>query len=221
MSIASTAEQLAVTFYSNGINNAATLGIAGQDLDDLKAAVIEEQIHHDFFVANGCKPLTGSFSFPNPKTFTDLQTFIGTQQTLEGAFDSAFIAASFEFAQMNMPDLARIAIMVAMIESEHRALGRRIAHLDPAPNWAFAPQLVPTVGAAPGVLAAAGFLSPVAGNTYNYAPVDFTSATYAPVYANVMFRAPFVAGSTPTAVTGVYGANTGSRGLPRGAERPA
>ncbi|MDQ6643825.1 MAG: hypothetical protein M3Y76_05195, partial [Chloroflexota bacterium] len=53
LSIARTAEQLAVTFYSNGLNNADKLGITGDELDYLKAALVEEQIHQQFFTANG------------------------------------------------------------------------------------------------------------------------------------------------------------------------
>jgi len=89
---------------------------------------------------------------------------IATQQQLEGVFDSAFIAAAYEFGQMGRADLTRIACMIAMVESEHRALGRDIARsksvaldaamvgtvsTDPADNWAFAPQTISSVGAAP------------------------------------------------------------------------
>jgi len=113
------------------------------------------------------------FSFP-ANTFTDLATFIGVQQTLEGVFDSAFIAAVYEFGLLGRADLARIACQVAMIESEHRVLGRDIlishglqAATDPADNWTYAPQLLDSVGAAPGVVAAAGFFN--AQNTGAYA----------------------------------------------------
>jgi hypothetical protein len=200
-----TAEALAVTFYSHGVDNAAQLGLTGAvghlSLDDIKAALIEEQIHHDFFVANGGKPLTTTFSFPHgAATFTQLPLFIATQQQLEGAFDSAFIAAVYELAAQGQPALARIACQIAMIESEHRALGRQIgaemisnAQFDPADNWAFAPQLVDDVNDAPSVLAAAGYLSPKPGNTYTYAHVDFNSPSLAPIYQRIMYKAPFVA----------------------------
>ncbi len=230
-SIAATAEQLAVTFYTNGMNNATALGLNAEELTIIQAALIEEQIHELFFVKNGGTPLTSTFSFPaGAKTFTDLNTFITTQQLLEGAFDSAFIAAAYEFSQMGMHDVARIAVQIAMIEEEHRELGNYIATAhglmapsttnfdssvtatdttvlkavdtaySPADNWVFAPQLVPTVGAAVGVLKAAGFLSPITGNTYTYQQVDFSTGTLATVAANVMYQSgPFVAAaSTPT-----------------------
>jgi len=190
-SIAATAEQLAVTFYTNGVNNAAALGLTGATLDAFKAFLIEEQIHLNFFVANGGKPLTSTFSFPKgAATFTSLANFIATQQQLEGAFDSAFIAAAYEFAQMGMPDLTRIACQIAMIEEGHRTVGRYVGGLDPAEENVFAPQLVATVGDAPAVLTAAGYLSPVAGNTYTYAPADFTTASLATVYANINNKMP-------------------------------
>lgn len=209
LSVAATAETLAVTFYTNGVNNAAALGLAGNDLDEIKAALLEEEIHLEFFVANGGKPAAQTFSFPaGAATFTSLSTFISTQQQLEGVFDSAFIAAAYEFGQLGRADLTRYACMIAMIESEHRALGRDIARsnnvslnsamagtasTDPADNWAFAPQTIPSVGAAPGIVQAAGYLSPSGTNSFTYQKPDVTSATYAAVYAAIMFKAPSIA----------------------------
>ncbi|MGI8827881.1 MAG: ferritin-like domain-containing protein [Chloroflexota bacterium] len=207
--IAATAETLAVTFYTNGVNNATALGLSGNDLDEIKAALLEEEIHLEFFMANGGVPAAQTFSFPDgPATFTSLSNFISTQQQLEGVFDSAFIAAAYEFGQLGRADLTRYACMIAMIESEHRALGRDIARsnnvsltaamagtatTDPADNWAFAPQTIPSVGAAPGIVQAAGYLSPSGSNSFTYQKPDVTSATYATVYAAVMFKAPSIA----------------------------
>ncbi|MDQ2903411.1 MAG: ferritin-like domain-containing protein [Chloroflexota bacterium] len=173
LTVARTAEQLAVTFYSNGVDNAAKLGLQGDDLAYIKAALVEEQIHQQFFAANGGQSLATMFSFPKgAQTFTDLQTFIATQQQLEGVFDSAFLAAISEFAQLGRPDLAQIAGQVACIEAEHRALGRAIAKLGPADNWAFTPVLLGSVGDAPALVTKAGYLSPVSGNSYTYKEVS-------------------------------------------------
>ncbi len=175
--IARTAEQLAVTFYSNGLANADALGLGPEAQGQIQAALVEEQIHQQFFTAQGGDSLTDTFSFPQgAKTFTDLQTFIATQQMLEGVFDSAFLAAIREFAEMGEARLAQIAGQIACIESEHRALGRDIAGLDPGDNWTYAPVLVAFVEDAPAAVTAAGFLSPVPGNTYKYAPVDTSLA---------------------------------------------
>ena len=53
LSVAATAERLAVTFYTNGLKEANNLGLSGASLAAIKAAQIEEQIHELFFVANG------------------------------------------------------------------------------------------------------------------------------------------------------------------------
>ena len=134
--IAAIAEQLAVTFYSNGVRNASALGLDGVDLAIIKASGIEEQIHQQFFTAV-IGLLTGrraprtvgptTFSFPFPNTFTDLPTFLATQQALEGVFDSAFLAAIRELSRQRQHRAAQIAGQIAAIESEHRALGRDIA----------------------------------------------------------------------------------------------
>lgn len=177
LTVARTAEQLAVTFYSNGIANADKLGISGDNLAYLKAALVEEQIHQQFFAANGGQSLADTFSFPQgPDTFNDLKTFIATQQQLEGVFDSAFLAAIMEFAQLGRPDLAQIAGQVACIEAEHRALGRAIGGLSPADNWAFTPVLVASVGDAPALVQKAGYLSPKTGNSYMYSQVSTSGA---------------------------------------------
>ncbi len=173
LTVARTAEQLAVTFYTNGLANAAALGLTAVQRGQLQAALVEEQIHQQFFTANGGMSLADTFSFPQgARTFTDLQTFIATQQQLEGVFDSAFLAAVREFSELGQPRLAQIAAQIACVESEHRVLGRAIAGLEPADNWTYAPVQVDFVRNAPAAVAAAGYLSPVAGNTYRYMQVD-------------------------------------------------
>jgi hypothetical protein len=186
LNIAVTAEQLAVTTYSNGIANAALLGITGDNLLYLEAAVVEEQIHEFFFESLGGVALTSTFSYPSgATTFTDLTTFINTQQTLEGSFDSAFLAGVIEVAQAGQFRLAQILAQIACIEAEHRVLGRTIIGYQPADNRAYTPVLVKKVEDAPGVLTAAGYLSPVIGNLYTYAPVstDFPGIEYRTPYS--------------------------------------
>lgn len=185
LSVARTAEQLAVTFYSNGIANAARMGLGTEAVGYLRAALIEEQIHQLFFAANGGQSVADTFSFPGgAATFTDLRTFIQTQQQLEGVFDSAFLAAVKEFAQLGAARLAQIAAQVACIESEHRVLGRIIGGLTPADNWAYAPVLLNSVADAPALVTQAGYLSPTAGNSYQYRQVDTTAP-------DIQFQTPF------------------------------
>jgi hypothetical protein len=184
--VARTAERLAVTFYTNGLAHAEDLGLYGSAEDVIAAALVEEQIHEFFFRDNGGGVLASTFSFPHgPDTFTDLELFIETQQQLEGVFDSAFLVAIREFAQLNRPDLAEIAGQIATVEAEHRALGRFIGGLELADNWAFSPILLPSVGAAPALVKKAGYLSPVKGNSYTYKPVsiNLTKVYYTKPYA--------------------------------------
>jgi len=171
--VARTAEQLAVTFYSHGLRNARQLGLKQEQRDQIHAALVEEQLHQQFFTKNGGDSLADTFSFPHgDETFEKLRLFIETQQQLEGVFDSAFLAAIQEFAEMGEPSLARIAGQIACVESEHRALGRDIGNLEPADNWTYAPVLVAYVADAPQLVKDAGYLSPRKGNSYKYEPVD-------------------------------------------------
>ncbi len=185
LTIARTAERLAVTFYTHGLRNADKLGISGSDKEYIHAALIEEQIHEYFFRSAGGNFLASTFSFPHGEaTFHNLKLFIETQQQLEGVFDSAFLAAVKEFALQSRPDLAQIAAQIACIESEHRVLGRSIGRYVPADNWVFTPVLLAKVGDAPALVKSAGYLSPKSGNSYSYVEANINDA-------NVVYRTPF------------------------------
>ncbi len=185
LSIAATAEQLAVTFYGQGIKYAHKLNISGVNLSYLQAAIVEEQLHRDFLVAAGGKPLTDKFSFPQgDDTFDDIYKFIKTLDQLETAFEAAYLAAVMEFAQYNQPRLAQIAAQIGIIEGEHRTLGVSIPGTVPVPNnHAYAQVLVDSVTDAAEYLASAGYLSPKHDNSYTYHPVS----TYDPY---VSYRQP-------------------------------
>jgi hypothetical protein len=88
---------------------------------------------------------------------------------------------------MGQPRLAQIAAQIACIESEHRALGRDIGGLVPADNWAYAPVFLESVSDAPAAVAAAGYLSPVSGNSFTYKQVSTE-------FDGVVFRTPFTVG---------------------------
>ncbi|WP_161977065.1 ferritin-like domain-containing protein [Dictyobacter kobayashii] len=191
LDIAVTAEQLAVTIYSNGIANATTLGISGDDLVYLQAALVEEQIHELFFESWGAQPLTSTFSYPNgTSTFTDLSTFIATQQQLEGYIASAYLAGIAEVAAIDQYRLAQILAQIACIESEHRVLGRIIIGSSPANNYAYAPVLIKQVEDVPSVLSSAGYLSPTSNNTYMYVQVSTN-------YPGTEYRTPYITTSNP------------------------
>ena len=176
LSVARTAEQLAVTFYSNALANADEIGFNASAREYLGAALVEEQIHQLFLTANGAVSLADTFSFPGgSETFSDLRTFIATQQQLESVFDLAYLAAVKEFAVLGRPDLAQVAGQIACIESEHRVLGRVIGGLRPANNWAFAPVFLGRVSDAPAVIQKSGYLSPTSDNRYYYKPVSIAN----------------------------------------------
>eukprot|EP00871_Galdieria_phlegrea_P001472 jgi/Galph1/2325/GphlegSOOS_G997.1 len=173
--IARTAEQLAVTFYSNGYQNAAQLGLTGANLAYIAAALEEEQLHESYWASLGGKSMASNFSFPHgSSTFQDLNKFIETQQQIEGYFDSAYLAAVKELSLQNQSSAAQVAAQVAIIEGEHRVLGRVIGNLVPADDRGFSPVLVSSVADAVTVIASAGYLSPTAGNSFTYKKSNVT-----------------------------------------------
>ncbi len=173
VNIASTAEQLGIVFYANALNNANALGLSGPARLDLKAAMIEEQLHLQLLLQQGAKPLTNTFSFPFGRaTFFNFDFFIRTQQLLELHFAAAYLAAVNEFAILGQPGLAQIAAQIAAVELGHQVMGRAIGVLRPIDNLAFAPILLQTVGQAPAVLTKAGFLTPKLGNAFKFNAVS-------------------------------------------------
>ncbi len=174
---AATAEELAVVFYYHGVKNAAKLGISGQNLSYLQAALVEEQLHLNYLLSAGAVPLTSTFSFPHGwNTFENQGTFINTLQQLETDFESAYLAAVKEFGELGLFDLAVVAGQIATIEAEHRALGRSIIMTKQAANnWGFTPVYVTSVGDAVTVLTDEGYLSPTSNNTFTYTAVSTNS----------------------------------------------
>lgn len=174
LNVAATAEQLAVTFYSNGIKDAQKLGIKGVNLNYLTNAVVEEQLHENLLLASGGVSLTSTFSFPHGEdTFDYLDKFVHTLDQLETAFESAYIAAIKELADQNQSALAELAGQIVTIEAEHRVIGRSILPSIKFPNnRAFTPVLVKSVGDAVNVLSAEGYLSPKGSNSFTYKAVS-------------------------------------------------
>lgn len=169
LNIAVTAEMLGVTFYKHALVHAGSFNLSEKARLDLKAAMIEEQLHQQFLAQHGAKPLTNKFSLPfGRRTFEQLETFIKTQQLLEIIFVAAYLTAIKEFAQLGRPDLAQIAAQIGSVEAEHRAIGRAIGGMTPANNRAFSQVLLKQVADAPKTLQQAGFLNPSDNNVYMY-----------------------------------------------------
>ncbi len=169
LNIAVTAEMLGVTFYKRTLMNADALDLGPNARRDIQAALIEEQLHQNFLMQQGAKPLTSMFSFPfGNRTFADFGAFFQTQQLLESTFIAAYLAATKEFAMMGRGDLAQIASQIGGVEAEHRVIGRVIAAKAPANNLGFEQVTLKKVADAPAVLKKAGFLTPVKTNSWGY-----------------------------------------------------
>jgi hypothetical protein len=173
LNIAITAEELAVVFYTSVVKNADRLGFSNAGLLDIKATLVEEQVHQTFLAKQGAKALTNKFSFPfGNDTFRNFNHFITVQQQMEALFVAAYIAAGKEFAMLGRPDLVQVAAQIGGVEAEHRAIGRAIGGMKPANNRAFETLLINAVADAPAVLKKGGFLNPREGNSFAFKAVS-------------------------------------------------
>lgn len=169
--IAATAETLAVTFYNNTLRNAWRLGLRyGSYYESLEYIAYEEDVHRTFFINNGGKVLTSTFSFPRgEETFRNRRVWLETQQQLEAVFDSAFLLAVKGFAAAGAPDVAQIAAQIACVEQGHLVYGRMANWLVAEP-YVFAPVLFTAVDQIVPTVTKAGYLSPKGDNSFTYHP---------------------------------------------------
>ena len=168
-SILATGEALFVTFYSNAVANHQALGLAGAELNAVKAILVEEQIHYDFAVANGGTPATTHFSFPDgAKTFERRALFLRTQQLSEELTNGALLAWIKDMASMGQPRLAQIGGQLMQVEGGHRVVGRVILNAEPWDDWAFGPVALDSFLQVPDAVKAHGFLSPRPGNDFGF-----------------------------------------------------
>lgn len=164
INIADTAEHLAVTLLTAAVGNAGQLGLTGVLLAVVQAALAEEQYHADFLESNGAKPLTDTFTVPDPKILTDPTTFFSTVEAAETLFIGAYMAATREFSQMGNATLAQYAYQIGGVEAEHRVLARAALALTghnndlPTNNLAFENDVVYTVADAAKILTNLGFI---------------------------------------------------------------
>ena len=208
LNIADTAEHLAVTVLTAAVNNASQLGLSGLLLAFTQAALAEEQYHADFLEANGAKPLTDTFTVPDPKILTDLQTFLATIEAAETLFIGAYMAAVREFTQLGQPTLAKYAYQIGTVEAEHRAhvrageaLTTNLSKGVPPNNKAFETNVVATVGDAAKQLMALGFIGGT-GTKVTYPGRGAAFAAAAPILAAVIEKTPN--NSTPSTATAAY-----------------
>jgi hypothetical protein len=116
------AEALAVTTYTNIINNSPFFKqIPGDDQDYLIAARQEEMSHYllEQSVTDQPSPFT-QFFYP-PNMFSNAQTTLNILVTLEDAFIAAYLVGVRNFSTSN---LRVTAARIMGIESDHRTLAR-------------------------------------------------------------------------------------------------
>lgn len=158
-----TAEQLAVTFYFNGLHASALNFpdvLSPDHIHYFQAGLWEEHRHAQLFAAVGATSLAG----PSPKfffpagTFDKQATFLAVLAALEDAFVAAYLAAVGEWsrsgsrARRTVPDgftpaqLAKIAGQIMGVEAEHRTLGRDVGGAAVPNNRIFERALFERVG---------------------------------------------------------------------------
>lgn len=165
INIAATAEAFAVTALGGALDNAAKgmLALNAEQQQTLRAARAAEQAHYAYLTGAGAKPLTTTFTVPDPKIVTDVPTFLKTLIALEEAFIAAYMAAAQEFAILGQAKLAQVALQIGAVEAEHRAGARFYAIqagvITGTPNdVAFEKSLFTSVGQAAAALQQLGFI---------------------------------------------------------------
>jgi hypothetical protein len=127
LSVAITAEALAVTTYTNLIaSNLYKVYLAAYPDDQayLVAAQAEEQIHlNELVSAFGASPSSLSFYYP-VGMFTSAQVTMNTLVALEEAFIAAYLVG---VGQFSTSALRVLAARILGVESDHRSLARVIA----------------------------------------------------------------------------------------------
>lgn len=162
INIAVTAEALAVTLLGGAIASAQE-GSYDKEIPDivvdiLQGARAEEEFHYEYLVAAGAEPLTTTFTIPDPALLTSYDTLFNTVVQLETAFVAAYMAAAHRFAELNKPELVKVAVQIAAVEGEHRVLANYAAGERPANNFGFYPSMFSTVGEAAAALQELGFI---------------------------------------------------------------
>ena len=125
LTAASIAEALAVTTYSNIINNSPFFTrLPDDDQGYLLAAVQEEMSHYALEVDATGKPSPFTEFFYPAQMFADPQTTLDILVTLEDAFIAAYLVGVRHFSTAN---LRVTAARIMGIESDHRTLARVLA----------------------------------------------------------------------------------------------
>ncbi len=116
------AEALAVTTYTNIINNSPFFGRLPSDDQGYLVAARQEEMSHYLLEqsASGRPSPYKTFYYPS-NMFADAQTTLNVLTTLEDAFIAAYLVGVRRFST---PDLRVTAARIMGIESDHRTLAR-------------------------------------------------------------------------------------------------
>ena len=119
------AEALAVTTYTNIINQSPFFKrLPEDDQGYLRAARQEEMSHYALEKSVTGKPSPFTTFYYPPKMFSDAQTTLDVLVTLEDAFIAAYLIGVRDFST---PALRVLAARIMGIESDHRTLARVLA----------------------------------------------------------------------------------------------
>ena len=160
LNIACTAETLAITFYGHALRHTTTLPTVNNEanLNYFQAALTQEYEHLKYLRSLGGATLATKFYFPTGM-FDKEATFFATSSTLEDYFISAYLAAALDFSgtySSNIttasPTLIGVAVQIAGVECEHRALLRVASGVNPPNNVIAESALLTSVNGAVPVL---------------------------------------------------------------------
>lgn len=129
LGLAATAEAISVTLYHHVLTE-ATFGIHDDALEQLRFVVQAEQNHLQLLSGLGGKTLADTFNLPSDLA-SDAHCFVQTALELERVCTGAYIAASYQFAQLGKPELAATAAQLGASEAQHLALLSQIAGYGP------------------------------------------------------------------------------------------
>lgn len=165
LNLAATAELFASTHYLEASINADALNLDEFERDYMDAGIAAEYTHYEFLLSLGAEPVVTEFYFPEG-LFENRGQFAAITEVAETAFVGAYLAATRIFAEMGEAVLAVTTAQIVGIESEHRALARRMG-LRLATNISYAGYVFNNVSDAVPVLQpfldgqAAGFVGPI------------------------------------------------------------
>lgn len=156
LDIACTAESLAISFYYHALLHPAALPLVNDQANrNYFQAALSQETEHLFYLQDlGGKALAKKFYFPEGM-FDNEAVFFATAGTLEDYFISAYIAAALDFSgayssgiTTASPHLIGVAVQIAGVECEHRALLNVANNVNPPNNRIAEKVLVSSVQAA-------------------------------------------------------------------------